>query len=154
MHMSIQVGDKAPFFKGIIEDGSTISLKDFEGKKLALFFYPADMTPGCTAEACNLRDNYTTLKEAGYELLGVSTDSDKKHQKFIDKYELPFHLLADTDKEVVKAYGVYGPKSFMGKIFEGTHRKTFLIDEQGIITHIIEKVKTKDHAAQILELTA
>jgi peroxiredoxin Q/BCP len=152
--MSVNQGEKAPYFEGVIEDGSSISLKDYAGKKLALFFYPADMTPGCTAEACNLRDNYTTLKEAGYELLGVSTDSDKKHQKFIDKYELPFHLLADTDKTVVRAYGVYGPKSFMGKIFEGTHRKTFLIDEEGTITHIIEKVKTKDHAAQILELTA
>jgi len=150
----IKVGDKAPSFKGVIESGKEVSLGDYTGKKLVIFFYPADMTPGCTAEACNLRDHYAELKDAGYELLGVSTDNESKHQKFIAKYELPFNLIADTDKTIVKSFGVYGPKSFMGRIFEGTHRKTFVIDENGVVERIIEKVKTKDHAAQILESVA
>lgn len=154
MESKFSPGDKAPDFKGVNEKGEVVQLADFHGKKLVVFFYPADMTPGCTAEACNLRDNYQELKDAGFELLGVSTDTEAKHQKFIAKYELPFPLLADTDKSIVNAFGVYGPKTFMGKLFEGTHRKTFIIDEQGVILDIIEKVKTKDHASQILEAVA
>jgi len=150
----MKVGDKVPALQVKLQDGRSVALSDYLGKKLVIFFYPADMTPGCTAEACNLRDHYSELKKAGFELLGVSTDSEAKHQKFISKYFLPFSLVADTDKSMVKAFGVYGPKSFMGKIFEGTHRKTFVIDESGVIVRIIEKVKTKDHASQILESVA
>lgn len=144
-------GDKAPKFNGINEHGEKISLADYKGKKLILFFYPKDNTPGCTAEACNLRDNYTDLKKAGYELLGVSPDSAKKHQNFINKFEFPFHLLADTEKATIEAFGVWGPKQFMGKKFDGVHRTTFVIDEKGKVEKIIKKVKTKDHAAQIME---
>lgn len=148
---TLQVGDQAPSFTGINERGETIQSSDYRGKKLVLFFYPKDNTPGCTAEACNLRDNYTELKEKGYELLGVSPDSAKKHQNFIDKFEFPFSLLADTEKEVLNAYGVWGPKKFMGREFDGVHRTTFVIDEQGKIEKVIKKVKTKDHTAQILK---
>ncbi len=129
-----------------------MKLSDYKGEKLVLFFYPKDDTPGCTKEACNLRDNYDKLREEGFKLLGVSPDPVKKHQKFIDKYDLPFDLLADVDKEVLKDYGVWGPKKFMGREYEGVHRTTFIIDEKGKIEHVIEKVKTKDHAEQILEL--
>jgi thioredoxin-dependent peroxiredoxin len=149
--MSLKIGDTIPDISATNESGQTIKLAAFRGKKLAIFFYPADMTPGCTAEVCNLRDNYSALKAAGFELLGVSTDSESKHQRFIEKYDLPFSLLADTDKKIVNAFGVFGPKTFMGKMFEGTHRKTFVINEEGEIIHIIDKVKTKDHAAQILD---
>jgi thioredoxin-dependent peroxiredoxin len=152
MSTTLKTGDKAPDFTGINEKGEKVSLSDYKGKKLVLFFYPKDMTPGCTLEACNLRDNYTTLKKAGFEILGVSVDDEKKHTKFIEKYDLPFSLLADTGKEIVNAYGVWGPKSFMGRKFDGTHRVTFIIDEAGTVKHIIDKVSTKDHAAQILEL--
>jgi thioredoxin-dependent peroxiredoxin len=152
MSTTLKTGDKAPDFTGINEKGEKVSLNDYKGKKLVLFFYPKDMTPGCTLEACNLRDNYTTLKKAGFEILGVSVDDEKKHTKFIEKYDLPFSLLADTGKEIVNAYGVWGPKSFMGRKFDGTHRVTFIIDEAGTVKHIIDKVSTKDHAAQILEL--
>ncbi len=147
----LKVGDKAPNFEGVDENGNTIKLKDFKGKKLALFFYPKDNTPTCTVEACNLRDNYDDLKENGYELLGVSPDSSKKHTNFIEKYELPFPLLADTERTTMEAYGVWGPKKFMGRTFDGVHRVTFVIDEKGKIEKVIEKVKAKIHSAQIME---
>lgn len=149
---NLEPGDKAPEFKGEIQSGEEVKLSDYKGEKLVLFFYPKDDTPGCTKEACNLRDNYDKLREEGFKLLGVSPDPVKKHQKFIDKYDLPFDLLADVDKEVLKDYGVWGPKKFMGREYEGVHRTTFIIDEKGKIEHVIEKVKTKDHAEQILEL--
>ncbi|MFK7935492.1 MAG: thioredoxin-dependent thiol peroxidase [Saprospiraceae bacterium] len=147
---TLQAGDKAPDFTGINEKGETISLSNYKGKKLVLFFYPKDNTPGCTAEACNLRDNYQELRDKNYELLGVSPDSAKKHQNFINKFEFPFSLLADTEKEVLNAYQVWGLKKFMGREYDGVHRTTFVIDENGVIEKVIKKVKTKDHTAQIL----
>ncbi|TDS59610.1 thioredoxin-dependent thiol peroxidase [Myroides indicus] len=147
---TLKIGDKAPVFKGIDEKGKIHQLADYNGKKLIIFFYPKASTPGCTAEACNLRDNYALLTKKGYELLGVSADSAQKQQKFIDKHNLPFPLLADENKEVLNAFGVWGPKKFMGRIYDGIHRTTFVIDEDGVITNVITKVKTKDHAAQIL----
>ena len=149
--MHLKEGDKAPDFRGIDQDEKIISLSDYKGKKLILYFYPKDDTPGCTAEACNLRDNFSVLKKEGFELLGVSPDNPKKHQKFIDKYSLPFPLIADTEKEILNAYGVWGPKKFMGKEYDGVHRTTFIIDEAGKIEKIITKVNTKAHAEQILE---
>ncbi len=148
---TLQVGDKAPDFKAFDEQGQTISLTDYKGKKLIVFFYPKASTPGCTAEACNLSDHYKTLQEQGYEILGVSADSQKRQENFKNKYKFPFPLLADEDKTVINAFGVWGPKKFMGREYDGIHRTTFIINEQGIITKIIEKVKTKDHASQILE---
>lgn len=148
---TLQAGDPAPDFSGTTDQGNTVSLSDFAGKKLVLFFYPKDDTPGCTAEACNLRDNYEELKKNGYELLGVSPDGIAKHQKFINKYELPFPLLADEDKSVLNAYGVWGLKKFMGREYDGVHRTTFVIGEEGQLEKVITKVKTKDHTAQILE---
>lgn len=148
---SLQAGDKAPDFSGTTDQDQTVGLGDFAGKKLVLFFYPKDDTPGCTAEACNLRDNYSELTENGYALLGVSPDGVTKHQKFVNKYELPFPLLADEDKTVLNAYGVWGPKKFMGREYDGVHRTTFVIDEAGTIEKVITKVKTKNHTAQILE---
>ena len=150
----LTIGDEAPNFSGITEKGENISLADFTGKKLILFFYPKDNTPGCTAEACNLRDNYSALKNKGFELLGVSPDSAKKHQNFINKFEFPFSLLADTELETIKAYGIWGPKKFMGKEYEGVHRTTFLIDEAGKISEVFTKVKTKTHAEQIFDSIA
>lgn len=147
----LQVGDRAPDFKGLNEKGETVQLSDFAGKKLVLFFYPQDNTPTCTVEACNLRDNYKELKTQGFELLGVSPDSSKKHSNFIKKFDLPFNLLADTDLETVKTYGVWGPKKFMGREFDGLHRTTFVISEKGRIEKIFEKVVSKNHAGQILE---
>jgi thioredoxin-dependent peroxiredoxin len=147
----MKIGDQIPNVCCSDQSGEEVCLTSFLGKKLAVFFYPADMTPGCTAEACNLRDNYPALLREGFTLIGVSTDSVAKHKKFIEKYDLPFPLLADTDKTIVNAFGVYGPKTFMGKMFEGTHRKTFIFDENGTLTHVIEKVKTADHAKQIME---
>jgi len=147
----LKEGDKAPDFTGVNEKEEQMSLSDFAGKKLILFFYPKDNTPGCTAEACNLRDNFDVLKEKGFELLGVSPDSARKHQNFIKKHDFPFHLLADTEKEVLNAYGVWGPKKFMGREFDGVHRTTFIIDENGVIEKIFKKVKTKAHTEQILE---
>lgn len=149
--MALQAGDKAPDFKVNDENGNPTSLSDFKGKKIVLFFYPKDSTPGCTAEACNLRDNYDTLKSKGYEILGVSTDSEKSHLKFIEKQSLPFRLLADTEKEIHEKYGTWIEKSMYGRKYMGTNRVTFIIDENGTIENIIEKVKTKDHTAQILE---
>ncbi len=148
---TLQVGDKVPVFEGLDQDGNTINSKDYLGKKWIIFFYPKANTPGCTAEACNLRDNYKDLQEKGYELLGVSADSPKKQKNFKEKYNFPFPLLADENKEAINAFGVWGPKKFMGREFDGIHRKTFLIDEKGIVERVIEKVKTKDHAAQILD---
>jgi thioredoxin-dependent peroxiredoxin len=148
--MTLKPGDTAPDFKTRDQNGQLVSLSDYRGKKVVLYFYPKDDTSGCTAQACNLRDNYDTLKQAGYEVLGVSIDPEKAHQKFIGKYELPFTLLADTDKQVVEAYGVWVEKSMYGRKYMGTARTTFLIDEQGVITKIIEKADTKNHTAQIL----
>ena len=146
----LKVGDKAPEFTAKDENGKEISLKDFKGKKVILYFYPKDMTPGCTVEAQNLRDHYKELLEKGFEVIGVSADDEKRHQKFIEKHDLPFHLIADTDKTVINAYGVWGLKKFMGREYEGIHRTTFVIDENGYIELIIPKVKTKEHAQQIL----
>lgn len=148
--MSLKVGDKAPVFEGRDQNGETISLTDFEGKKVVLYFYPKDNTPGCTAESCNLRDNYTELQKQGYVVLGVSSDNEKSHQKFIDKFDLPFSLIADVDKIIHEQYGTWIEKSMYGRKYMGTARYTFVIDEKGIISEVIEKVKTKDHTAQIL----
>jgi len=145
-------GDTAPSFVGIDENGNEIKLEDYRGKKVILFFYPKDNTPGCTMEACNLRDNYQDLRDKGYEVIGVSADTAKKHQNFISKFDLPFRLIADTEKEVLNQYGVWGPKKFMGREFDGIHRTTFIIDEEGKIQEVIRKVKTKGHTQQILEL--
>ncbi len=148
---NLVIGDKAPEFKGLDENGNSISLGDFKGKKVILYFYPKDMTPGCTVESCNLRDNYSDLTKKGFDVIGVSADSAERHLKFIAKQELPFHLIADTEKEVIKQYGVWGPKKFMGKEYDGIHRTTFIIDGDGVIEAVIKKVKTKDHTNQILE---
>nr|WP_321412969.1 thioredoxin-dependent thiol peroxidase [uncultured Allomuricauda sp.] len=147
----LKVGDKVPDFSAKDQDGNTINLSDYKGKKLVVFFYPKANTPGCTAEACNLRDNYKELQGEGYELLGVSADSEKKQSNFRNKYEFPFPLLADEDHTVIKTFGVWGPKKFMGREYDGIHRTTFVIDGEGKVENVIEKVKTKDHAAQILE---
>jgi peroxiredoxin Q/BCP len=146
----VKIGDKAPDFKSTIQTGESISLKDFKGKKVVLYFYPKDDTPGCTAQACNLRDNYKALLKAGYVVLGVSSDSVKKHIKFIEKYDLPFPLIADEDQTVQNLYGVWGEKQMMGKKYMGTIRTTFVIDEKGIVIDKIEKVNTKEHYQQIL----
>lgn len=147
---SLKEGDKAPDFRALNENEQVVSLSDFQGKKVILYFYPKDMTPGCTAESCNLGENYSTLQDKGFVVLGVSPDPAKKHQKFIEKYSLPFSLIADEDKEVIRSYGVWGPKKFMGKEYDGVHRTTFVIDENGFIEKIFTKVKTKDHSNQIL----
>ncbi len=146
----LKQGDIAPDFEGKDQDGNTIKKSDYKGQKIVLYFYPRDNTPGCTAQACDLRDNYDALLKAGYVVIGVSADSEKSHQKFKEKHNLPFPLIADTEKEVLKAYGVWGPKKFMGKLFDGIHRTTFIINEDGIIQEVIEKVKTKEHTKQIL----
>ncbi|KLT68213.1 thioredoxin-dependent thiol peroxidase [Flavobacterium sp. ABG] len=148
---TLQKGDKAPQFSGADQDGKVHKLADYAGKKLVVFFYPKASTPGCTAEACDLRDNFERFKANNYELLGVSADSQKAQGKFKDKYEFPFPLIADEDKSVINAFGVWGPKKFMGREYDGIHRTTFVIDENGIIDEVIEKVKTKEHAAQILK---
>ncbi len=148
---TLKKGDKAPNFSGLDQEGKKHTLADYEGKKLVVFFYPKASTPGCTAEACDLRDNFERFKTNNYALLGVSADSAKAQAKFIEKYDLPFPLLADEDKSVIQAFGVWGPKKFMGKEYDGIHRTTFIIDEKGIIEEVIEKVKTKEHAAQILK---
>ena len=147
----LKVGDKAPNFNGIDQNGKSIELGQLTGKKVVLYFYPKDSTPGCTAQACDLRDNYQMLLSKGYIVLGVSADSQKSHQKFIEKHNLPFPLIADTEKVIIKAFGVWGPKKFMGKTFDGINRTTFIIDEQGVIEEIIDKVKTKEHASQIVK---
>lgn len=150
--MALNVGDIAPAFEGKDQDGNPIKLETYKGKKVILYFYPKDDTKGCTQQACNLRDNYEALQKEGYVLLGVSVDDEKSHQKFIKKYELPFPLIADTDKKIVEAYGVWQEKSMYGKKYMGTVRTTFLIDEQGKISAIIDKVKTAEHSAQILAI--
>ena len=147
----LKVGDKVPDFKGVDQDGNAISYQDFVGKKLVVFFYPKASTPGCTAEACDLRDNENALKAQGYHLIGVSADSVKRQKNFAEKNSLPFPIIADENHDVLNAFGVWGPKKFMGREFDGIHRTTFIIDENGIITDVIEKVKTKEHAKQILE---
>jgi thioredoxin-dependent peroxiredoxin len=147
----LKVGDKAPDFKVMDQNGASLSLSDFKGKKLVLYFYPKDNTPGCTDEACSLRDGYSDLKKEGYEIIGVSADSEKSHLGFIAKHNLPFRLLADTSKEMLKAYGAWGEKKMYGKSYEGIIRTTFVISEDGIIEQVIDKVKTKDHANQILD---
>ena len=147
---TLKIGDKAPDFSVEDNSGTIRKLSDYAGKKLVLFFYPKANTPGCTLEACNLRDNYARFQAQGYELLGVSADTKKKQQNWIDKHEFPFPLLADVDKEVIEAYKVWGPKKFMGREFDGIYRTTFVIDGQGVIQDIISKVKTKEHTAQLL----
>lgn len=146
----LQVGDKAPKFQGIIETGETVSLADFKGKKLVIYFYPKDATPGCTAEACDLRDNYATFVKQGYSILGVSPDSVKSHINFKKKYDLPFSLIADEDHSVAEAFGVWGEKSMYGKTYMGILRTTFVIDEKGKIVNVIDKVNTKAHSSQLL----
>ena len=148
---TLKAGDKVPAFSGTTDKGETVSLEDYKGKKLIVFFYPKASTPGCTAEACNLRDHFKELQAEGYELLGVSADSVKRQSNFSNKYEFPFPLIADEDKEVINAFGVWGPKKFMGREYDGIHRMTFVINEDGAVERVISKVKTKDHAAQILE---
>lgn len=148
--MKLSIGDQALDFTSTIQTGEEIKLSNYLGKKVVLYFYPKDNTPGCTAESCNLRDNHDDLQTQGYVVLGISTDGEKSHQKFIEKHELPFDLIADTDKSVHEAYGTWALKKFMGREYMGTVRTTFVIDESGKIAEIIEKVKTKDHTAQIL----
>lgn len=152
--MALQAGDKAPNFKGKDQDGKTIQLSDFKGKKLVLYFYPEDDTPGCTATSCNLRDNYKELLKRGYAVVGVSADDADSHQKFIDKYSLPFPLIADTNKKVLEAYEAWGEKNLYGNIFIGIIRKTYVIDEKGKIEHIFKKVDKDNHTEQILKATA
>jgi len=147
---TLQEGDHAPNFSGKDQDGNMHQLSDYKGKKLVVFFYPKASTPGCTTEACNLRNNWETFQKEGYEILGVSADSPKRQQNFKNKHELPYPLLADEDKKVIEAFGVWGPKKFMGKEYEGIHRTTFVIDEDGKVENVIAKVKTKAHAEQIL----
>ena len=146
----LSIGTKAPYFEGIDENGKTVKLTDFAGKKLVLYFYPKDSTPGCTAEACDLRDNYERFIGLGYNVLGVSRDSAASHQRFIAKHNLPFHLIADTDRTILKAYEAWGIKKMYGKETEGTLRTTYVIDEQGVIVDAIGKVDTKNHTAQLL----
>ena len=146
----LKEGDKAPDFKLKDQDGKTLSLKDYKGKKLAIYFYPKDDTPGCTAESCNLRDNYPVLKKKGYEVIGVSADNEKSHKKFATKFSLPYSLLADTDKEMIQNYGVWGEKTLFGRKYMGIIRTTFIIDENGKIEKIIKDVETADHTKQIL----
>ena len=148
---TLKKGDKAPNFSGSDQDGNVHTLSDYKGKKLVVFFYPKANTPGCTAEACDLRDNFEQFKANNYSLLGVSADNAKAQSNFKNKYEFPFPLLADEDKSVISAFGVWGPKKFMGRDYDGIHRTTFVIDEEGNIAEVITEVKTKAHSAQILK---
>lgn len=148
----IQAGTKAPEFKEKDQQGNEVQLSDFLGKKVVLYFYPKDDTPGCTAEACSFRDNYEALTQKGFAVIGVSPDNEKKHAKFVDKYSLPFTLLADTEKNIALAYGVWGKKKFMGREYEGILRTTFVIDETGVVSHVIDKVDTKDSTGQLLKV--
>jgi thioredoxin-dependent peroxiredoxin len=147
----LKAGDKAPVIHGILQDGSEIDMNQFRGKKVVLYFYPEDNTAGCTAQACSLRDNYTYMLKAGYAVIGVSADSVSKHQKFIKKYDLPFPLIADEKRALINAYDVWGKKQFMGRIYDGIIRTTFIIDEKGIIEEVISDIDTVEHAAQILK---
>ncbi|MGB0788811.1 MAG: thioredoxin-dependent thiol peroxidase [Marinirhabdus sp.] len=148
---TLQVGDTVPNFVVTDHNGSTVDFSTYRGKKVIVFFYPKANTPGCTAESCNLRDNYKALQDEGYELLGVSADTVKRQKNFAEKYSFQYPLLADTEKEAINAFGVWGPKKFMGRTYNGIHRKTFVVDEGGKVSRVIDKVKTKDHAAQLLE---
>ena len=148
---TLKIGDAVPAFSSTDQDGNTINLSDYSGKNLIVFFYPKASTPGCTAEACNLRDNYKELQDAGYHIIGVSADSQKRQANFKNKYEFPFPLLADEDHTVINVFGVWGLKKFMGKEYDGIHRMTFVVDGEGKVSKVITKVKTKDHAAQLLE---
>jgi peroxiredoxin Q/BCP len=148
----LKIGDHAPNFSGIDQNDKINTLLDFKGKKLAIYFYPKDNTPGCTVQACNLRDNYEGIEKAGIKILGISADSIVSHQKFADKFTLPFPLIADEDRTIIDLFGVWGPKKFMGKEYDGIHRTTFLINENQQIVGIIEKPKTKDHATEIIEI--
>ncbi|HAK80107.1 MAG TPA: thioredoxin-dependent thiol peroxidase [Runella sp.] len=148
--MALQVGDKAPSFEAKDQDGNSIKLSDFHGKKIVIYFYPKDSTPACTAQACSLRDNYDALLAKGYVVLGVSVDDEKSHKKFANKYSLPFPLLADPDHYIVEAFGVWGEKMLYGRKYMGTIRTTFIIDEAGVIQEVISKIDTKNHAAQVL----
>jgi thioredoxin-dependent peroxiredoxin len=145
-------GDKAPYFEGVNQDGKTVSLNDFAGKNLILYFYPKDDTPGCTSEACNFRDNYQELRDMGFVVIGISPDSEKSHQKFSSKYSLPFHLVPDPEKTIIKSYGAWGEKKMYGKAYEGVLRTTYVISEKGLIEAVIDKVIVKDHTKQIIEL--
>ena len=148
---TLKAGDKVPNFTTTDQDGNSISFSDYAGKKLVVFFYPAANTPTCTVEACNLRDNYKELQDAGYEILGVSADTERKQKNFQKKYDFPYPLLADVDKQVINAFGVWGPKKFMGREYDGIHRITFVINEKGMVDKVIDKVKSKIHASQILD---
>lgn len=148
----LEVGETAPSFEGVNQNNEKISSDDYLGSKWVIYFYPKDNTPGCTAQACSLRDGYNALRNHGIKVLGVSADGVKSHDKFASKFDLPFALLADEDKEVINKFGVWGPKKFMGREYEGIHRVSFVIDEKGVITHVIQKPKTKDHANEILGL--
>lgn len=148
---TLKVGDKVPEFSAIDQDGNTIQLSDYKGKRLIIFFYPKASTPGCTLEACNLRDNYAALQAQGFELLGVSADSARKQLNFKNKFKFPFPLLADEDHTVINIFGVWGSKKFMGRVYDGIHRKTFVLDTDGRIEKVIDKVKTRDHTAQLLD---
>jgi peroxiredoxin Q/BCP len=148
----LKIGDHAPEFTSKDQSGSDVKLSDYKGKRVVIYFYPKDNTPGCTAQACNIRDNYSTIQDKGIVILGVSADDEVKHQKFIDKFSLPFPLLADVDHELLNLYGVWGEKKFMGRIYDGIHRTTFVMDESHKIIGIIEKPKTKDHTREILEI--
>ncbi len=148
--MKLKIGDVAPDFSGVDQNGNKLALNQLKGSKVILYFYPKDDTPGCTAEACNLRDNYSDLLNQGFKVVGISADSESSHEKFASKYNLPFPLIPDVNKEIIHAYGVWGPKKFMGKSYEGINRTTFIISEEGKIEKIFEKVKTKAHTEQIL----
>ncbi len=150
--MKLEIGQKAPDFKGVDQNGNVISMDDFKGNNLILYFYPKDNTPGCTAESCDLRDNYEMWLSKGYKVVGVSPDSQQSHQKFIAKFELPFPLISDTEKVIIKNYGAWGLKKLYGKEYEGLLRTTFIVSEKGIIEHIFTKVKTKEHSKQIMEV--
>ena len=149
--IKLEKGDKAPDINAVDQDGNSIKLNDFKGSKLILFFYPKANTPGCTAEACNLRDNYSELVDKGFKIIGVSADEEKRQKNFIKKHNLPFPLIPDVDKKVINDYGVWGPKKFMGREYNGIHRTTFIISEEGRIEMVFTKVKTKEHTEQILE---
>ena len=147
----VKEGEAAPDFEARDAEGNTVKLSDLRGQKVALYFYPKDDTPGCTKEACSLRDGHTELTSRGIKVIGVSTDDEKSHRKFAEKYSLPFTLLADTDHKVADAYGVYGEKKFMGRTYNGVHRKTFLIDEQGRVRKVFDKVNVEEHADEVLK---